>query len=153
MNRSAAEKPPGSVGEAFSAAMRPQKSGFRFSFLTRAHFFPYISYPRNLYLRAEILYCSFGRGAAQLIQCCESPFVGFPFVIKNQPQKACKACACNFFCGYYSDGKNGPNTTSYETRGSWLMTWLDFEASASPLGAATQWASIQHETNNCLVPM
>ena len=59
----------------------------------------------------ELKFCTLliWQRAAQLIQCWESPFVGFPFVIKNQPQKrrAKRAVATNF-CGKFCDGKNGP---------------------------------------------
>jgi hypothetical protein len=59
----------------------------------------------------ELKFCTLliWQRAAQLIQCWESPFVGFPFVIKNQPQKrrAKRAVATNF-CGRFCDGRNGP---------------------------------------------
>jgi hypothetical protein len=52
----------------------------------------------------------FDRGAAQLIQSCESPFVGFPFVIKNQPQqRRAKLAVATWFC----DRKNGSQNLAW----------------------------------------
>jgi len=82
--------------------------GSFFVLKSRPFLFPYV--PTQFVLANwNSLLCSFGRGGALLIQSCDSPVVGFPFVNKNQPQKrrATRAVATNF-SGWFCAGKNGP---------------------------------------------
>ena len=113
MNSSAAQKPLAVSGRFFSRNSAAEFRALFFDLTSRLFLFPYL--PTQFVLaRWNSLLCLFDRGAAQLIQSCASPFVGFPLVIKNQPQKrrAKRAVATNF-CGWFCDGKNGPLSGSF----------------------------------------